>query len=263
MPAHAEDAWRVGATDITAAVLARDEERHLADCLRGLTWADDVLVLDSGSTDRTRTIALEHGARVEVHPFENYSLQRQHALSLVRSIWVLFVDADERVPPALAEEAIAAVRSGRADGFWIPRRNVFWGHSMQGGGWWPDHQLRLLRVACAQYDPERAVHEVASVDGTTECLVTPMVHLNYDSLAEFRSKQRHYSELEARRRAADGLGPSLHGLILQPLREFARRYVGLRGWRDGGTGLAVCGLMAWYELRTMLTTSRIQGRIRP
>ena len=236
---------------ITAAVLTRDEEAHLPACLASLRWADEVLVLDSGSKDATVEVARAAGARTAHHAFQNFSLQRQHALGLVTTPWVFFVDADERVPPALAGEARAAVAADGADAYWVPRTNLFWGHPMRGGGWWPDHQLRLLRVERASYDPDRAVHEVAHVRGTASRLTQPLVHLNYASLAEFRAKQATYARLEAERRRAAGGRVRAHNLVLQPWREFWRRYVALAGWRDGPVGLTVCALMAWYEYATL------------
>jgi len=232
---------------ITAVVLTLNEARHLPACLDSLQWADEIVVLDSGSTDTTVAIARAAGARIAVHAFENYSRQRQHALEIVTTPWVFFVDADERVGPDLAREARRAVDWGDASGFRVPRMNVFWGHTMRGGGWWPDCQLRLLETARARFDPNRAVHEVAHVDGTIRDLELPLVHLNYDTVAEFRAKQEVYARLEAERRWAQGWPLRARQFALQPIREFLRRYVTLGGWRDGRTGLTVCALLAWYE----------------
>ncbi len=236
---------------VTAVVLARDEERHLPDCLATLGWADEVFVLDSGSTDGTTEIARAAGARVETHPFANFSIQRAHALSRVATPWLLFVDADERVPAGLADEIRRTLEAPKAFGYWIPRHNYFWGHRLQGGGWWPDFQLRLLCVERARYDAERAVHEVAQVDGPTGYLETPLIHLNYDSFAEFAARQRDYAELEAARRAARGPRPRVRHLILQPLREFHRRFWLLDGWRDGLLGLRLAASMAYWEFWTL------------
>ncbi len=248
---------------LTAVVLTNNEERHLPDCLASLSWADELFVLDSGSTDATRQIAAAAGARVEMHPFENFSRQRAYALSRVSTSWLLFVDADERVPPALAAEIRSTLAAPRACGYWIPRHNMFWGHRLRGGGWWPDYQLRLLSVPHASYDPQRAVHEVAHVDGPTERLQTPIIHLNYDSFAEFRSRQQAYAKMEATRRAATGAPPRAHHFVLQPLREFRRRYWTLAGWRDGLLGLQLAIWMAYAEFWTLRQVQRLLADSRP
>lgn len=243
-------AQRTG-TGITVAVLTHNEALHLPECLQSSLWADSVLVLDSESTDETRTIAERHGARVVVKAFENFSIQRQVALDLIQTPWVLFVDADERVSPALAAEVRQAVASETADAFWIPRENDFWGHRLRGGGWWPDHQLRLLRVASSHYDSRRAVHELAEVDGTVGTLNEPLFHLNYDSFAEFRSKQRQYSQHDVDRRIAEGESPRVRHVFTQPIREFVRRFITLRGYRDGVLGARLASIMALTERRTI------------
>ncbi len=240
------------ARSLSVIVLTLNEERHLPACLASLRWAEHVLVFDSGSTDRTAEIALSAGAMMQVHPFENYSRQRQAALEAVASEWVLFIDADERVPLSLAAEIQAALRDPQHNAYWIPRRNVFWGHAMRGGGWWPDRQLRLLRRDASRYDPTRAVHELAEVTGSCGALTVAMDHINYESPKEFRAKQRSYLALESDRRIAAGRRPKTRAFVLQPAREFLRRYVHLGGWRDGTVGAYVCALMAWYELRTLL-----------
>jgi len=240
-----------GGAAVTAVVLTRDEARHLPDCLASLAWTDTVLVVDSGSTDGTQDIARSGGAQVVEHSFDNFSTQRNVALDLVRTPWVLFVDADERVPAALAQEIAQALSAPAAAAYWLPRANLFWGHQMRAGGWWPDHQLRLLQAQRVRYDPARAVHEVAQVDGPTAHLSQPLVHLNYDSPAELYRKQRQYAALDAERRRAEGRPPRRRQYLTMPVRAFWRRYVALSGWRDGATGLLACGLMAWYEVQVL------------
>ncbi len=233
---------------VTAVVLTLDEARHLPACLTSLAWADALIVLDSGSTDGTQDIARSWGATVVEHPFENFSTQRNVALGLATTPWLLFVDADERVPEALAREVREALVAPSAAAYWLPRDNQFWGHRMRGGGWWPDHQLRLLQVSCVRYDATRAVHELAQVTGPTGYLSQPLVHLNYDSPGEMYRKQRRYAAFDAQRRRTEGWIRRRRQLVTMPAREFWRRYVALSGWRDGLTGLVACGLMAWYEV---------------
>mgnify|MGYP001281082941 CR=1 FL=1 len=233
---------------LSAVVLAHNEERHLPDCLATLHWVDELVVVDSFSTDRTAQIAGEAGARVEQRPFTHFGDQRQAALEMARGEWVLFVDADERVPPALADEIRTVLaRGGPEVGWWIPRRNYFWGREVRATGWSPDHQLRLLRRDAARYDITQHVHEVATLDGPAGYLNEPMLHINYDSWGEFWEKQRRYAGHEGRKLAEQGLRWKPRNMILQPLRAFARRFIRWRGWRDGLFGFILSLAMAWWE----------------
>ncbi len=245
---------------VTAAILTRDEAEHLPACLKSVGWTDAVLVLDSNSEDETRAIALEHGARVVEHPFENFSIQRQRALELIETDWVLFVDADERVSPALAFEIRNAIVELSTNAFWIPRENDFWGHRLRGGGWWPDRQLRLLRVSASRYDPRRAVHELAEVEGEIGTLSQSLFHLNYSSMPEFKEKQQSYGRLEADRRIAEGDVPVTRHLLTRPVHEFVRRFVSLGGYRDGLLGARLAVAMAVTELQTIVEVHRRLNR---
>lgn len=234
---------------ISAVVLTRDERRHLADCLASLAWADEVLVVDSGSRDDTPEVARERGARVEVNPWVNYAVQRQRALELAVSEWVFFVDADERVPPSLAAEVLSVVgRGGQEVGWWVPRRNFFpGGREVRHTGWSPDYQLRLLRRDAAHYDPTEAVHEVARLAGPDGFLWEPLIHINYETWREFFAKQVEFARYEARSWQATGRRARPHNLVLQPVRAFHRRYVGWQGWRDGLLGLWLSIVMAGFD----------------
>jgi glycosyltransferase involved in cell wall biosynthesis len=243
---------------LAAAVIARDEEVQLPGCLDSLAWAEVRLVLvDDRTTDRTAKVARARGALVECHRFQSFPQQRNAVLERLARLatvdWVLFVDADERATPALAAEIRQAM--GRSDaaaavGYWIPRRNFIWGDWVRHGGWSPDFQLRLLRIDRCRYDEGRDVHEVVKVDGPTGRLTEALIHYNYDRLDQFLAKQRQYASLEARRLSRLGIGTRPHNFVLQPLREFRRRYVELEGYRDGWRGLALASLLAWYTIVT-------------
>lgn len=240
---------------LAAVVLTRNEERHIGDCLDSLAWADERLVFDDFSTDHTVEIARTHGARVVQRALDNFAAQRNAALQAVEAGWVLFVDADERVTPALAHEvqqAIAADGEGTRAGWWIPRHNYMLGHRMRGGGWYPDYQLRLLRRGRARYDPARPVHETVLLDGEAGYLQNPLIHYNYDSVAQFRAKMMRYTRLEAHILRNQGVRARPWTYVTMPLREFWRRFVRLGGYRDHLYGLLFCGLMAWYTLVTYL-----------
>ncbi|MGC9359108.1 MAG: glycosyltransferase family 2 protein [Anaerolineae bacterium] len=232
---------------ITVAVLARDNEDQIADCLKSAVWADELLVvLDDRSSDATADIAREMGARVVERRFHDFAGQRNYALSLATTDWLLFVDTDELVTPALAREVRRVIVEGDRAGWWVPRRNLIWGREIHHGGWWPDYQLRLLRVDRARYDPARPVHEVVLLDGAEGYLEAPFIHHNYATVGEFVRKQRQYVGYEAQILYQRGVRPRPWTYLAQPLREFRRRYICLEGYKDGLHGMLLCLLVAYY-----------------
>ena len=187
-------------TRLTAAIIARDEEELLGDCLRSVAFADEVLVLvDAATRDRTREVALAAARALKSAPFDNFATQRDAALGLAACDWVLFVDADERVTPPLQAEVLERIADPRGcRGYWIPRDNYLLGRVVRNAGWFPDYQLRLIERGAARFDPARVVHEVPIVDGAVGHLASPLVHFNYRTLREFIQKQERYCRLDAR-----------------------------------------------------------------
>lgn len=238
---------------MAAVVIARDEERMLGPCLESLSWADERIVLvDAATRDRTREVASELGVRVAERIFATFAEQREFALTLPESDWVLFVDADERVPGELAQEVRLAISEpGDCVGFWIPRDNVLMGRVVRNAGWYPDAQLRLLKRGAARFDPTRPVHEVALLNGPGGSLRAAFLHLNYRTLGEFVRKQERYSHLAALHWRLQYGQPRGRALLGQPLREFWRRYVSLKGYREGPLGLALCLVLAYYAGRSV------------
>lgn len=244
------------AEEVTAVVLTLNEAEHLPDCLKSLDWVGDLLVVDSGSADGTAEIAAASGARVVTYQFHNFAEQRNFALGLVTTPWVLFVDADERVPPELAAEIRRATTAGYV-GYWIPRRNLILGRWVRGGGWWPDYQLRLFRVGFGRYDPDRPVHEVVRVDGPVGRLENPLLHINYTTVGEVFAKQARYARLEALQLARQGVRPRPYRFFTFPAREFYRRFVRLGGYRDGWVGLLLAAAMAWQAVIVLRELGRV------
>jgi glycosyltransferase involved in cell wall biosynthesis len=263
---------------LSVAIIAKDEERHIGaaiDSVAGL--AGEVLVLlDDRTRDGTAAVCQARGARVAIEPWRGgFSAQRNRALELCASAWVLFLDADERVTPELRDE-INSILANSANatrwqddkmtstaedvrsschpvilspvGYWIPRSNLFFGRALRGGGWYPDRQLRLLRRDRARYDPERLVHEYAELDGPAGYLEHPLLHLNIERLGELWRKQTGYAIQEAQTLYLGGRRARWRNFVGAPAREFLRRYVRLGGWRDGPVGLLVCGTLAYFEL---------------
>lgn len=234
---------------LSVIVLTHNEEKHIRDCLLSVRdFADELLVLDSYSTDRTVALARDAGARVEFRTFDNYPNQRNHAIELSRGEWIFFIDADERATPAVGREIHALISKPHAQeiGYWIPRRNIIFGKEIRFTGWSPDYQPRVMKKGCARFDPARAVHELVVWTGPVGHLREPLIHYNYETLAQFRAKQEKYTRYEAQVWFNEGKRARWRGAIGQPLREFFRRYISLQGWRDGAHGLWLSLLMAYY-----------------
>lgn len=245
---------------ITVVILTMNEERHLAGCLESIKPLNsDVLVVDSGSTDQSVPIAKAQGATVVHETFLGFASQRNKALDMVSTTWTLFLDADERLTPDLCGEIRDRMQRASDDvaGFWIPRRNLVVGRPLRGGGWWPDLQARLIRTGFGRYEPSREVHEVVCFEGDTEVLTRPIIHVNYESWSEVLTRQRQYTL----RLVKAGLVPPPRPIswFSRPAREFVRRFVRLRGYRDGLTGFALAGIMALEEVRGCILT-RQAGR---
>lgn len=236
-------------TKLTAIVLTYNEAEHIKDCLNTLKFCDEQVVFDSYSTDDTVTIATHAGARIIQHEFEDFAGQRNAALDAVYSTtdWVLFVDADERVSPELAEEVRKSIMQRGCVGYQIPRHNYIFGKLTKAAGWYPDYQTRLLKVGFACY--KNPVHEVVELDGEQGTLANPFIHYNYKDLNHFLRTQRKYVKFDAKIMYDDGIKPKPQNYILQPLRHFRWRFIELSGYEDGWHGFKLSTLMAWYEFR--------------
>lgn len=245
---------------LAAVVLTYNEAQYIEDCLRTLAWADRRVIFDggpeTGSTDGTVELARQAGAEVLEGRFQNYAQQRNAAIAQVEAEWIFFVDADERVPPLLAEEVQQVVRERPEIGWSVPRHNIIFGRLTLGGGWYPDYQFRLFRRGHAHW--ERPVHEVAVVDGPQGRLQHPLIHLNYADVAEFHRRQQRYNQLDARILLEQGVRPRPYTPYVQALRHFWWRFITLRGTRDGLHGLRLSLLMAYYEARKYQELARLR-----
>lgn len=231
---------------LTAIVLTKDEERHIGACLDSLAWCERRVVVDSFSTDRTAEIARERGAEVIQHPFTDFAAQRNAALDAVEADWVFFVDADERATPDLAAEISSIVKGQGGDiaGWYVPRRNYLFGKLTQGAGYWPDHQMRLLRRGRARYT--RPASEIVELAGQSGYLKNPLIHYNYESIAQFRIKQEARIDFEAQNLDRARAKAAFYSPYYMFIRHFWWRFGTLRGYRDGWHGLRLSVLLAYY-----------------
>jgi (heptosyl)LPS beta-1,4-glucosyltransferase len=239
---------------LAAIVLTKNEEHHIGACLDSLVWAERRVVFDSFSTDRTCAIAREHGAEVIEHPFVDYAAQRNAALDAVDADWVFFVDADERATPELAGEIKTIVagslplsKTGEGmgvTGWQAPRLNYLFGKLTQGAGYWPDYQMRLLKRGCARYT--RPASEIVELEGQSGCLKNPLIHHNYESIAQFHLKQQARIEFEARNLVKQGAKLKFYTPVYMTVKHFWWRFGTLKGYRDGAHGLRLSLLLAYY-----------------
>jgi (heptosyl)LPS beta-1,4-glucosyltransferase len=232
--------------NVVAIVPTLNEEHNILDCLGSLAWTDRRVVFDCFSTDRTVDLARRAGAEVIQHPFENYAQFHNAAMDRVEADWILFVDADERATPELAQEVRSVTDGSHEEVAWsVPRHNYIFGRLTLGAGWYPDYQSRLLLRGRVRW--ERPVHEVIVADGLEGCLKNPLIHYNYDDLADFVTRQEKYTNIDAGILLEQGVRSRFYTPYSQAVRHFWWRFVTLRGVRDGLHGLRLSLLMAYYE----------------
>ncbi len=257
--------WRSRVSRISAIVITRNEEANIEACLSTLAWADEIVVLDSYSEDRTVDLGRKYTDKVFKRRFTTFPEQRNASLELAGGSWAFFLDADERVTPELATEIRRVINdSGESDasgdkkvGYWVPRKNFILGRCVRYAGWWPDYQMRLFQRAKGRYDVSVDPHEVVLLDGRDGHLTAPVVHYNYTSVKQIVVKQTVYAEREASSLRRAGIRNKPRWLISRPLRELYFRYIILKGYKDGWLGLFLCLVMAWYRLLVHIKLARL------
>jgi glycosyltransferase involved in cell wall biosynthesis len=230
---------------LAVVIVAKNEAARIADCIASAAFADEVLVLDSGSTDRTAQIAEAAGARVVVTDWPGYGPQVARGFSLAKSDWVLSLDADERIPAKLQAEIVDAIKSGSHDGYRIPRWSEFCGRVMRHGGWRPDRTLRLGRRAKSGFTAD-FLHAHMTVDGAVGDLAESLVHHSYPDVHDVLEKLDRYSSGSARDMHSRGRSASLATAIAHGLFAFVRTYLLKLGFLDGRHGLMLAIYNAEY-----------------
>jgi glycosyltransferase involved in cell wall biosynthesis len=227
---------------LSVAIVTLNEEANLPRTLASVAWADEIVIVDSGSTDATCAIAQSHGARFVTEPWRGFAAQKNFALSLCTSDWVLSLDADEAVSPELAasiQRVIAAAPSQTA--FALRRRNHFLGRWIRHGGYYPDPKLRLFPRGQGTFQ-ETPVHETAVFAGKVETLDGDLLHDAYPTLTSYLDHMQRYSTLGAaiavqRGRTGRGMLSFLNGVLLNPAATFFYNYILRAGFLDGREGL--------------------------
>jgi glycosyltransferase involved in cell wall biosynthesis len=231
---------------ISATIVTLNEERNIARAIESLSCADEVLIVDSGSTDRTREIALGLGARVIEEPWRGYAGQKNYAAACAVHDWILSLDADESVTPELSAEILALkTLPTTADGYSFPRLAQYLGRWIRHSGWYPDRKIRLYNRAKAEWIGDY-VHESVRVNGSVRELHGDLLHFTCQSLSEHLRTLDRYTTLAARGILVGKKPVPMRRVALDPPWTFIRTYILQRGFLDGPQGLAIAWMAALY-----------------
>jgi glycosyltransferase involved in cell wall biosynthesis len=247
---------------LSACIITFNEADRIADCLHSLAFCDDIVVVDSGSTDGTAALAEALGARVLVRRFDGFRSQKAFAVEQAAHDWVLCLDADERVSDALRAQ-IQAVRAQQfqgASGYVFPRLSWYFGRFLRHGTDYPDRVLRLFDRRCGGWRGGREIHESASVDGPVQRLRGDLLHYPFRSLLQMLDKLQRYAAMMAEHDYARGKRASLVKLLLAPGWRFFRSYVLKGGFLDGMPGLLAAWVNANYVRQKAMMLWLLQHR---
>jgi len=234
---HLEVKGEAAGPKLSAIIITHNEAANLPDCLASIAFCDEIIVVDHASSDDTAALAERAGARVvRVKNFAGFGPQKQIALDSARGAWVLSIDADERVPEALAREIREAIASGRHDGYRLNRKAYFLGRFLSHGGWYPDRIVRLVRRDRARFSAD-VVHESLEVSGSIGDLKNDMLHMTYRTIDDVLAKQRRYAMLSAQVRRERGARGGLGIALWRSHAAFLKHYIVQAGFLDGGHGL--------------------------
>jgi glycosyltransferase involved in cell wall biosynthesis len=262
VPRTPDPAELIAAPRLSATVLAKNEAANLPACLEALSFCDEIVVLDNGSTDETAALARAAGANVLKHEgMPGFGTLHNMASDAATGDWILVIDADERVTPELASEIRQAIATpGAAVGFNLPRLSSYCGQYIRHSGWWPDLTLKLYRKGKGRFTDVQ-VHERVEVDGPVGRLDTPLLHHTYPSLRASLDKLMHYAELGGRDLKARGKTPGLLTAWARGAWAFIKSYVLRQGFRDGRAGfLLACGV-AFYTFYKYIHAGLLAGSI--
>ena len=252
-------------TTLSVILIANNEANNILDCLASVSFADQIIVVDSGSTDNTVELARSVGAHVvQTSDWPGFGVQKNRALDLATCEWVFSIDADERVTPELAQQLKAAInfeaedtfkndsnidnirnkQIHQHDAYEVPRLTQFCGQWIRHCGWTPDHVLRLFKRGRARFSNDLVHERLVQSQGTCGKLTTPMLHFSYPTPASYWRKLDQYSQAWAKQRHLEGKKTSMLRAAMSGMVAFVRTYFLRLGFLDGALGFAVCTMQA-------------------
>jgi glycosyltransferase involved in cell wall biosynthesis len=237
------------ARTVSAFIVCCNEERQIRRCLESVRWCDEIVVVDSGSTDSTLSICQEYTTKIFYHPWQGYVGQKQHALSLCSGDWVLNLDADEEVSKDLANELrnLANNENGRFNGYYLNRVVFFLNRWWRKGGWYPEYRLRFCRRSATTWGGNEP-HEKASVEGATTRCKGELFHYSFSDLADYVRRSNTLSSNATITLLEKETAFSVPMLLIRPIARFFKFYIVKRGFREGIAGLIVALIEAYSVL---------------
>lgn len=229
--------------NISVIIITKNEAENIRACLESVAWADEIIVVDSGSQDGTLDICRELTPHVFEHDWPGFGPQKNRALGYAACDWVLSLDADERVTPELHAEILQTLQNGDKDGYYMPRLSQFCGQFIHHSGWYPDYVLRLFKKSHGRFSDD-LVHESVILEGRTGHLKNPLLHYTYRDRNDVERKIAHYAEAAALQMFQRGKTSSPAGAFLHAAWAFIRTYFIRLGFLDGAAGFNIARMNA-------------------
>src|SRR3990167_994192 len=241
---------------VSVTIITMNEEANIQACLESVSWADEVLVSDSGSIDRTVEICKGYNAKVFLDKWFGFGKQKNLIASRAKNNLVLNIDADERVTPDLRKEIETVLNQDDCDGYNIPRKNFFGNRWVRYCGWYPDYNLRLYRKDKGSFN-ERDVHEAVKIDGKVGYLNAPLVHYTYRDISDYLKRMDRYSTLAAEEMLKNGRKVSYLSILSRPIATFLKMFFLQKGFLEGYRGLILRPLCELYIFQVCQTVGDV------
>nr|WP_294788797.1 glycosyltransferase family 2 protein [uncultured Flavobacterium sp.] len=231
---------------LSALIITYNEEQNIRSVLENLSFADEIIVVDSFSSDQTFTIASSfQNVKAVQHTFENFAAQRNYAISLASNPWILFIDADERIMPNLKEEIEGVIsQENTIEAYFMYRTFMYKNKRLRFSGWQTDKIIRLFKKENAFYNHEKIVHEKLSINGEVGKLKNKLIHFSYSDFDDYKQKMLFYGKLKAQEELVKNTNPNFFHFYIRPAYQFLNQFVIRLGFLDGKKGLVICYLNA-------------------
>jgi glycosyltransferase involved in cell wall biosynthesis len=249
-------------TPVSVVIIAKNEEDNMEDCILSVQgWADEVVVVDDNSTDKTAALSKKHGAVVYERTMDNEGIHRNWAAAQAKNDWVLYLDADERVTPELQQEIDAMLLTATHVAYSIPFRTYIGRHWVDHSGWYPGSKTRLIRKSKFRYE-EVSVHPRVFHEGTCGHLKRDIIHYGYPDLAHFLASLNRQTTLEAEKWVSTGRKMTMLVGFWRTVDRFFRSYFGKGGWKAGFMGFVIAYFASLYQIMSYIKYYEIVHNIK-